>query len=63
MKIKENKIQCRLCKDIIESKSVHDFVMCKCGSVFTDGGKDYLRRGGDLKNIIDLSTGENDERL
>jgi hypothetical protein len=23
--------------------------------VFTDGGKDYFRRGGDMKNMIDLS--------
>jgi len=51
-----NKIQCRLCEDIIESKHRHDFVRCKCGAVFTDGGKDYFKRGGDMKNMIDLST-------
>ena len=51
-----NKIKCRLCDDIIESKHRHDLVRCKCGAVFTDGGKDYMRRGGDPKNIIDLST-------
>lgn len=49
-----NKCQCRACGDIIESKHVHDFVVCKCGKIFTDGGKEYIRRGGILANIISL---------
>lgn len=51
MKIKVNKIQCRNCGDILESKHVHDFQGCSCGNVFTDGGKSYLRRG--FKNSED----------
>ena len=55
-KIKTNKAQCKLCGDIIESKSVHNFVECSCGEIFVDGGKQYLRRGAkDLNNIIELS--------
>lgn len=55
-KIKHNKAQCKLCGDIIESKHRHDFVSCKCGEIFVDGGKDYIRRGAkDLSNIIDLT--------
>lgn len=51
-----NKCQCKLCGDIIESKHGHDFVWCRCGEIFTDGGTNYLRRGAnDLSNIIDLS--------
>ncbi len=51
-----NKCMCRLCGDVIESKHGHDFVRCKCGEIFTDGGKRYIRRGAsDLNNIIDLS--------
>lgn len=51
-----NRCQCRLCGDIIESKHGHDFVSCKCGEIFTDGGKEYIRRGAnDFDNIIDLS--------
>ncbi len=42
-----NLAKCKRCGDIIESKSVHDFQMCSCGSVFVDGGEEYLRRGGD----------------
>ena len=51
-----NKCQCRKCGDVIESKHGHDFVRCKCGAIFTDGGKSYIRRGAhDLNDIIDLS--------
>jgi hypothetical protein len=54
--ILKNKAQCVLCKDIIESTYRHDFVECKCGAIFVDGGKDYLRRGGKSYNIIELSS-------
>jgi len=51
-----NKCQCALCLDIIESKSRHAFVSCKCGAIFTDGGTSYIRRGAnDFANIIDMS--------
>lgn len=54
-KIKVNKIRCKKCGDIIESTSVHDFKFCSCESVAVDGGKDYLRRCGNLDDIEDLS--------
>lgn len=50
-----NKAKCLKCLDIIESKHVHDFVQCSCGSIFVDGGLEYIRRGGDCKFIEDLS--------
>lgn len=40
-----NRIRCKHCDDVIESKSVHDFKWCKCHSVFVDGGNEYGRRG------------------
>lgn len=43
-KIKVNKIRCKKCGDIIESKTSHDFKYCKCKSIAVDGGKEYLRR-------------------
>ena len=49
----ENKIKCKKCGDIIESKFTHDMVWCKCGSVAVDGGKEYQRLTGDLENIDD----------
>ena len=54
-KILINKIQCKKCKDIIESKSVHDFKWCSCKSVAVDGGLEYLRRVGNIEDIIELS--------
>jgi hypothetical protein len=55
-RITKNAIQCKLCKDIIESKSRHDFVKCKCGACAVDGGHDYLRRSFKDENCyIDLS--------
>lgn len=55
-KIKINKAKCKLCGDIIVSEYRHDFRYCKCGEIFVDGGKDYLRRGGNnLSNIEELS--------
>lgn len=54
--IKRNRCQCRLCGDIIESKSRHDFVKCSCEAIFTDGGTEYIRRGANkITDIIDLS--------
>lgn len=44
-KIIRNRIRCTHCGDIIESETVHDFKYCSCGTVFVDGGHDYLRRG------------------
>lgn len=46
IRIKRNAIRCLKCGDIIESKSVHDFVTCSCGACSVDGGYDYLRRCG-----------------
>lgn len=42
--IVSNKIKCKHCGDIIESKYTHDFKWCKCKSVAVDGGTDYLKR-------------------
>ena len=58
IKLISNKAQCRLCGDVIESFHRHDFVTCKCGAIFIDGGTEYIRRGGNLEGIIDLSEWE-----
>ncbi len=43
-KIIRNAIRCRLCGDVIESRSTHDFVWCSCQSCAVDGGHSCLRR-------------------
>ena len=50
-----NKIKCKKCGDIIESKSTNDYKSCSCGAVAVDGGKDYLKRIGKEKDYIELS--------
>jgi hypothetical protein len=32
----------------MESRHRHDFVKCKCGNAFLDGGNDYVRAGGNI---------------
>lgn len=49
-----NRIRCRVCGDVIESKSRHDFQSCKCGRCFIDGGLEYRRIGGYPDEIDDL---------
>lgn len=63
MKIILNKIRCKKCNDIIESKTVNDFKKCKCGAIAIDGGKQYLKRLGKLEDIEELSVikGDNNE--
>ena len=47
------KIKCLICGDIIESKSMHNLVSCKCESCYIDGGKNYLHFGGkDFSKIL-----------
>lgn len=43
--IDRSRAQCMKCFDIIESHHVHDFVQCKCGAIFLDGGLHYIRFG------------------
>lgn len=38
-------VRCKKCNDVIQSTYRHDFKRCKCGSIFVDGGSDYLRIG------------------
>lgn len=48
--MKRNRIRCKKCGTVLESKHVHDFQSCKCGN-FVDGGLDYQRYGGKLEDI------------
>lgn len=59
-KILANKIRCKKCGDIVESKDRHDFRSCKCGAVAVDGGKDYIRRGGKREDWEELTEYEDE---
>ena len=57
-KIIRNAIRCKKCGDVIESKTVHDFKFCSCGSCAVDGGHDYLRRCGNREDWEELPEAE-----
>ena len=57
-----NKIKCKKCGDIIESKSTNDYRRCSCGAVAVDGGKDYLRRIGYEEDYEELSEVEKEDK-
>ena len=57
-RIIKNAIRCKKCGDVIESKTVHDFKFCSCGSCAVDGGHDYLRRCGNREDWEELSEAE-----
>lgn len=50
-----NKIKCKKCNDVIESKNTNDYKKCSCGAVAVDGGKDYLKRIGNEEDYEELS--------
>ena len=50
-----NRIRCKKCGDVIESKYTHDYVSCSCGACAADGGLNYLRRSGNFEDWEDLS--------
>lgn len=48
MKILVNEIQCPECLGRVKSRHVHDFRYCQCEKSFVDGGREYVRCGGNL---------------
>jgi len=54
-RILRNKIRCLRCNTEIESKHRHDFKYCPCGAAAVDGGLDYLKRCGNMEDIVELS--------
>ncbi len=44
--VKFNRIQCRYCKEIIESIHRYHYLSCKCGTCANYGGKCFPKRLG-----------------
>lgn len=48
-----NRAKCKLCQSIIESFHLNDFVSCKCGEIFVNGGTDDYKCGaGEWSNFL-----------
>jgi len=46
-----NKVRCKKCNDIIESKHSYDFKRCECGEIFIDGEQIIKNMGGDQTSL------------
>ena len=64
-----NRVRCKKCDTIIVSHDRHDFKWCQCvdengepNGVAVDGGKDYLRRIGNLDGYEELSITTDDKK-
>lgn len=57
-----NKIKCKKCGDIIESKSTNDLKRCSYGAVAVDGGTEYLKRIGNENDYIELSINKDNNK-
>lgn len=51
---KRNIAKCAKCGDIIESMHLHDFLYCSCKAIFVDGGREYIRRGGNKEDFVEV---------
>jgi hypothetical protein len=58
MTIIRNAARCLRCNDEIESRHRRDFRECRCGDIFVDGGREYLRRGWKGPGFEELSVHE-----
>jgi hypothetical protein len=48
-KITKNAVRCKRCGDVIESRTVHEFVMCSCGACGVDGALNFC--GGSTRRM------------
>lgn len=38
-----NRVRCKKCDSIIESRTTHDYRQCACRSISVDGGREYQK--------------------
>lgn len=48
-----NAAECNECGHFIRSRNRYDYVSCKCGQSFVDGGSFYQRSNTNCKSIIE----------
>jgi hypothetical protein len=58
-----SQLECPRCHDIVASIHRHDFQQCSCGGIFLDGGRDYMRCGGESLVVEDGSIQHMDRSL
>ena len=51
--MKNMKIRCLICNDILDSTNSHSLIECKCGACHIDDiGNNITRIGGDFSKIV-----------
>ena len=55
-----NRAKCKLCGEIIESFHANDWVKCKCGEIYIDGGNHNLKCGAkNWNNFLRVDDNDN----
>ncbi len=49
-----NRALCKKCGEVVESTYTHHYVRCSCGAIAVDGGYDYFKRAGELKDVEEM---------
>ena len=52
--LKISAVQCLVCKDLVFSRTLHDYRSCSCGKVAIDGGFEYTKIVGDREHFNSL---------
>ena len=56
-RIVRSRARCLVCKTVLESIHVHDYVTCGCPQqTMLDGGREYVRYGGAKLSNVELMT-------
>ncbi len=56
-----NRAKCKICRQIIESKSIHDYVTCPCGEISLDGGTESFKCiAKDFDNFLRIDEDDNE---
>jgi hypothetical protein len=56
----KNIAKCKLCKSVIESFHATDYVVCKCGEIFVDGGTSFRCGANNWENFLRVDDNGNE---
>lgn len=52
--VPRNRVKCRKCGTVLWSKFRHDFTRCRCKAIAIDGGYDYRKVCGNMRDVIPI---------
>ena len=53
--ILENKVRCKKCGKILNSTIPEEILYCRCGSIWSSGGRKKTLRGGEIAFMDEMS--------